>query len=283
MKIRPVKEKNENIIFNYNIFTKAFYCCSGLEENTPEIKFDFENSNRNNSKKGNEENEENNSSFPMLSKYIRPDEKNKIKYSKKGILYFIKYLQNLEYSKKYESDVYKISIKDSSILSKDSLLIRYEAKIEKKMFILEVPKIPEIFDAIKNPYKNLRWNILNKEYVIIQNLDENIDIAKKITVKLMNIIPEKEYYNKRIFFFNEGIIYYFTSSIPDNIYPPKDQNFRAINYFEIYIIKEDNFSFCFDIFQQIDIKMSIPQTFLMINLPEKLNEYFDKFIKFFNS
>ena len=48
----------------------------------------------------------------------------------------------------------------------------------------------------------------------------------------MNIIPEKELYNKRIFFLNEGNIYYFTSSIPDVIYLPKDDNFRGLNYFE---------------------------------------------------
>ena len=29
--------------------------------------------------------------------------------------------------------------------------------------------------------------------------------------------------------------------------------------------------------------MSIPRTILMINLPEKLKEYFDKLIEYFNS
>ena len=213
---------NNNILFNYNIFKKVFYCCSGLKESSPELfLFEIEDSkNINNINKNNTD--DINNTFPMLNGYIRQDEKNKIKYSKKGILDFIQYLQNQEYSKKYESDSYKISIKDSSILSKDSLLIRYEAKIDKKLFISEVPKITEIFDAIKNPYKNLRWNIYNKEYIIIKNINENVDIAKKITVKLMNIIPEKEFYNKRIYFLNEGIIYFFCSSIPDKIYPPKD-------------------------------------------------------------
>jgi hypothetical protein len=283
MNKKPSTERNNNKYFNYNILTKVFYCCSGLKENSPELLFEMEDLDNMNNINNKNNTDEINNTFPMLSKYIRQDEKNKIKYSKKGILDFIQYLQKEEYSKKYESDNYAISIKDSSKLSKDSLLIRYEAKIDKKLFISEVPKINEIFDAIKNPYKNLRWNIYNKEYIIIQNINENVDIAKKITVKLMNIIPEKEFYNKRIYFINEGIIYFFSSSIPDDIYPPKDENFRAINYFEIYIIKEDNSYYWFDIFQQIDIKMSIPQTFLMLNLPEKLTDYFDKLINFFNS
>ena len=272
MKLFPNEDMNsDNNINNY--FEKIFYCCSGCKEKTPEVKFDFKNMSqisRNNS-----------SSYPTIKKYIRKDEKNKIKFSKNGILEFINSLKKLDFSKKYESDSYKISIRDSSILSKDSLLIRYEAIIDKTLFQLEIPKITELFDAIKNPYKNVKWNIYNKEYIVIENVEENIDIVKKISVKQMNIIPEKEFYNKRIYFLNEGIMYYFTSSIPDSIYPPKDENYRGINYFEIIVIKEDNNNFLFDIFQQIDIKMSIPNTILMMNLPEKLNDYFKKLIGFF--
>ena len=273
MKINLNEEINDNIICENNFLEKIFYCCSGLKEKTPEIQFEFYNNN----------DPINSSIFPNINKFIRIDEADKIKYSKKGILDFIYSLQNLEFSKKYESEIYKISTRDSSILSKDSLLIRYEAKIDKKLFIKETPKLIELFDGIKNPYKNLKWNIFNKEYTIIENIDENVDIVKKISVKQMNIIPEKEFYNKRIFFLDGGNIYYFTSSIPDNIYPPKDDNYRGINYFEIFVIKEEKDCFLFDIFQQIDIKMSIPQTFLMINLPEKLSEYFEKLIEFFNS
>ena len=277
MKMIPNEEINNDIICENNFLEKIFYCCSGLRENTPEVKFEFYNN------LNNINDPINSSIFPNITKFIRTDEMNKIKYSKKGILDFINTLQNLEYSKKYESEIYKISTRDSSILSKDSLLIRYEAKIDKKLFINETPKLTELFDGIKNPYKNLKWNIYNKEYTIIENIDENVDIVKKISVKQMNIIPEKEFYNKRIFFLNEGIVYFFTSSIPDDIYPPKDDNYRGINYFEIFVIKEEKDCFLFDIFQQIDIKMSIPQTFLMINLPEKLSEYFEKLIDFFNS
>ena len=267
---------------NKNLFDNFFYCCYGLSEKTPEIKFE-ENSNSNH--QSNSEINQNNkqSSIYIYSKYIRPDEKNKIKYTKQGILDFINYLTNLEYSTKYESDGYKISIRDSSELSKDTLLIKYSATINKNLFLKGTPNVIEILDAIKNPEKSSKWNIYRKEFIILKRINENADIVKKITVKQINIIPEKEYYNKRIFFYNEGTAYYFTSSIPDNIYPIIDENFRALNYFETFVIKEDNFSFLFDIFQQKDIKMSIPQTILMVNLPEKLKEYFDKLIEYFNS
>lgn len=270
---------------NKNLFHKIFYCCYGLIEKTPEIKFEFENSNSNSNHQSiNEVNQHNKQSLIYIySKYIRQDEKNKIKYTKQGILDFINYLANLEYSTKYESDGYKISIRDSSELSNDTLLIRYSATINKNLFLKEVPNIIEILDAIKNPEKNNKWNIFNKEFIILKRINDNVDIVKKITVKQINIVPEKEYYNKRIFFCNEGIAYYFTSSIPDNIYPVIDENFRALNYLETFVIKEDNYSFFFDIFQQMDIKMSIPRTILIVNLPEKLKEYFSKLIEYFNS
>ena len=267
---------------NKNLFDNFFYCCYGLNEKTPEIKFE-ENSNSNHQSISEINQNNKQSSIYIYSKYIRPDEKNKIKYTKQGILDFINYLTNLEYSTKYESDGYKISIRDSSELSKDTLLIRYSATINKNLFLKGTPNVIEILDAIKNPEKSTKWNIFNKEFIILKRINENADIVKKITVKQINIIPEKEYYNKRIFFYNEGIAYYFTSSIPDNIYPIIDENFRALNYLETFVIKEDNFSFLFDIFQQKDIKMSIPQAILMVNLPEKLKEYFDKLIEYFNS
>lgn len=267
-----IEINNNKILNNYtNIFQNLLYCCLDANENSPEVKFEFDNI----------DDQSNRSIFPMINKYIRSDEKNKIKFSKGGILKFINYLQNLEYSKKYEAEKYKISIRDSSILSNDSLIIRYESKINKNLFN-SIPNITELFDAIKNPYKNLKWNIYNKEYIIIENINENVDIAKKVLVKQMNIVPEKEFYIKRIYFLKEGIIYYFTSSIPDYLYAPKEESLRALNYFEICIIKEDNLCFSFDIFQQIDIKMNIPQTILMMNLPEKLKEYFEKLIDFFN-
>ena len=270
MKIISKKE-----IHNNNIFQKIFYCCAGGKENTPEVKFEHGmNSNLSDSK--------NSSIFDNIQKYIRPDEKDKIKFSKKGILDFINSLQNLEYSKKYQSDIYNISIRDSSILSQDTLILRFEAKIDKNMFNQKIPNITELFDAIKNPINNLKWNIYNKEYTIIHSISDNADIVKKILVKQMNIIPEKEFFNKRIYFLNEGIVYFFTSSIPDTMFPPKDENVRGLNYFEIMIIKENKYYFLFDIFQQRDIKMSIPQTVLMMNLPDKLRDYFDKLISFFN-
>ena len=277
-----MKLKNSNN--NKNIFHNVFYCCYGLNEKTPEIKFE-ENSNSNpNHQSISEINQHNKqSSIYIYSKYIRQDEKNIIKYTKQGILDFINYLINLEYSTKYESDGYKISIRDSSELSKDTLLIRYSATINKNLFLKGAPNLIEILDAIKNPEKNTKWNIYNKEFIILKRINENADIVKKITVKQINIIPEKEFYNKRIYFYNEGIAYYFTSSIPDNIYPIVDENFRALNYLEAFVINEDNYSFLFDIFQQMDIKMSIPRTLLMVNLPEKLKEYFDKLIEYFNS
>jgi len=269
---------------NKNLFHKAFYCCYGLNEKTPELKFDIENSNSNSNHQSlNEINQNHRPSIYIYSKYIRQDEKNKIKYTKHGILDFIKYLTNLEYSTKFESGGYKIAIRDSSELSKDTLLIRYSASINKNLFLKGAPNIIEMLDGIKNPEKNTKWNIYNKEYIILKRINENVDIVKKVTVKQFNIIPEKEYYNKRLFFYNEDMAYYFTSSIPDNIYPVVDKNFRALNYLEAFVIKEDNYSFIFDIFQQLDIKMSIPQAILMVNLPEKLKEYFEKLIEYFNS
>ena len=271
----------KNVVNNNNIFQKVFYCCSGFKDETQDVKFEFENSNINDNIDLNNQNKSN--LINALNKYIRPDEKNKIQYSKQGILEFIKNLQNLDYSTKYESGGYKISMRDSSDLSKDCLLMRFGVKIEKNLFKSGIPNIKQLLEVIKDPDKNLRWNINNKEFIILEKINDNKNITKKILVRQMNIISEKEFYNKRIYFLIEGNAYYFTSSIPDNLYPPKDKNFRALNYFEILIIKEDYYNFCFEIFLQQDIKMSLPQTFLMLNLPEKLKDYFDKLIEYFNS
>ena len=101
------------------------------------------------------------------------------------------------------------------------------------------------------------------------------------TVQL-TIIPERELYDKRTFFFDNGIFYYFSSSIPDQLYPPKEEPVRVTNYIGALIIKEDNENFYIDSFNQVDIKMEIPEALIVMSFPWKMKEFFDSLIELFN-
>ena len=221
--------------------------------------------------------------FSLLpAKYIRPEEKGKIKFTKEGIIEFVYKLQLLEFINKFEQDGIKISIRDNSELNKENCIYRIEMEMKKSFFRNGIPTIKELVSAFKDPIKLKRWDDIIKEYIILEKISDKTDIVKVITNEQFNMIPEMEYIDKRICFFDEGQFYGFSSSVPDSIFPISDDIIRAEKIMRILVIKEDKNFFYFDIFSQVDIKMYIPQTNLLMNLPMKIKEYFEKLVSYFN-
>ena len=67
-----------------------------------------------------------------------------------------------------------------------------------------------------------------------------------------------------------------------NFYPPKKEPVRVCNYLGALIIKEDNENFYIDSFNQVDIKMNVPEVLIVMSFPWKMKEFFDGFIELFN-
>ena len=115
---------------------------------------------------------------------------------------------------------------------------------------------------------------------IIDKCRKDSELIKTITNKQLSVIPEKEFIDKRVGFLKDNIYYLFSSSVPETIYPSNDYYDRAKNYMCIMVIKEDDYNFYIDCFNQIDVNINIPIKFIETYLFNKVNTFFDKYFEF---
>ena len=137
-------------------------------------------------------------------------------------------------------------------------------------------------DAILIPELRLKLDKNFKEFQIIKKINDNTQITRMVSTPQLTMISEREFIDKKTFFFDNGVFYYFCSSIPDNIYPPKKEPVRVLDYLGAMIIKEDIENFYIDSFNQVDIKMEVPEALIVMSFPWKMKEFFDALIELFN-
>ena len=269
------KHKNKSFI------QKIFSCC--MQSNTEQYELNGLNRNeelyKENSifSKTKKELESEMTIFPVGA--IRNEELNKIEFTQDGLLKFILNLQSLNYDTFYEENNLKISKRSSSVISDKFPLIRFEFK-KNKSYYKKIPKIQDIIDALTKPEIRTKWDDNIIEYKIVEKLNNNSEIIKIITKKQLPIISEKEFYDKRIGIFKDGIYYLFSSSIPDTSSIISLDYEKANNYICVMIVKEDTDYFYFDCFNQIDVNIELPENFIETNLPNKVVNFFKNFLNF---
>ena len=256
---------------------KIFGCC--MERRNNELEIETEETNRQTFLLPKMQFENESSLFP--TNLILPEERNKIKFTKDGLVEFIQNIQNLVYTIIYEDKDIKISKRNYTDLNERKPLIRCEI-IKNKIYFTQIPTIEEMINAITSPLLRKKWDNNIKEYKIIGKIKNNSEIVKTITNKQLSVIPEKEFYDKRVRIFKDNVYYLFSSSLPDSIYPSNDFYDRAKNYMSIMVIKEDDDNFYIDCFNQIDVNINIPLEFIEANLLNKVKYFFEKYFDFLN-
>jgi hypothetical protein len=263
------------------MIAKMIYCCI---PNKDELEIDFQNKFKkeidNMNYKNDEEVDGVLSLFPSI--YIREDERKYLKFSKEFIINYLSELSQKNFINKYEDKFMNLSILENNELSANTPVIRSEIVIQKSVFKKKVPTLEEFVYPIFNPELRIKWDKNYKEFELIRTINKNTHIARIISTFQLTVIPEREFYDKRTFFFDNGVFYYFCSSIPDHFYPPKTEPVRVCNYFGALIIKEDNENFYIDSFNQVDIKMDVPEALIIMSFPWKMKEFFDSLVELFN-
>jgi hypothetical protein len=263
------------------MITKMIYCCI---PNKDELEADFQNKIIKEVDNMNYNNDEEVdgvlSLFPSI--YIREDERKYLKFSKEYIINYLSELSQKNFINKYEDKCLNLSILNNNELSNDISVIRSEIVRKKSLFKKKIPTLEEFVYPILIPELRIKWDKNFKEFELIRTINKNTHIARMVSTVQLTIIPERELYDKRTFFFDNGVLYYFSSSIPDHFYPPKINPVRICNYLGALIIKEDNENFYIDSFNQVDIKMEIPEALIVMSFPWKMKEFFDSLIELFN-
>ena len=213
---------------------------------------------------------------------ICDEERSKINFTQEGILKYIINLQNLNYENIYYKNNIKISKIDFSDICEKFPLIKCEI-IKNKSDFKKIPNIQKLIDAMTNPELRKEWDDNIIEYKIIEKLNDNSEIVNIITKKQFEIIPEKEFYDKRIRIFKDEVYYLFSSSIPDSNNIISLDYDKGKNYLSIMIIKEDKKNYYIDTFNQIDLNIELPENFIDNNFPNMIKNFFEKYFEYLNT
>jgi virulence-associated protein VapD len=259
-----------------SFFERLFRCCIEEQDKESELLKSDKNSTFN---KSNLIFENESSLFPIIT--ILPEEKNKITFTKEGLIKYIKDLQNLVFPVICQQDNVKISKRNYSDINDKLPIYRFEI-VKHKLYFTDVPKIQQLVNALTVPEQRKKWDSNIKEYKIMDKIKENSEIIRIITNKQLSVIAEKEFYEKRIGIMEDNVYYLFSSSIPDSNYVDHPNFGRAKNVMSITVIKEDEDNFYFDCFNQIDANIKLPEEFIESNLLNKINNFFNKYFEYLN-
>ena len=224
--------------------------------------------------------------FP--SKYIRKDERNKIKFDKENILSYIKKLKSQNtFIRKFEKcqengTVLRMYMQDQNEFSNTIPVTRCQIEIPTSLFKnIGIPSVEKIGDAIINPSSRMQWDKENFEvYKILKKINDTTETIQIITKEQMEMIIPREFYDKRTHFIENGIFYCYSSSAPDSIRPPKKEPIRVMDYFGFFSVSSDDKTIFIDSFHQIDIKIGQPGPLIFMSLPLKMTQFTKNLISF---
>jgi hypothetical protein len=217
--------------------------------------------------------------FPL--NIIRKEEKEQIKFTRVGLIQYIKTMANLVFPVLFEESNIKISKRNYTEINGNLPLYRFEVS-KQKIYFTQVPSIQSMLNAMINPELRKKWDKNIKEFKVIEKLKNNSDIIRIVSNKILAVIPEKEFYDKRYIASEGGVQYLFSTSVPDSSYLNTPNIERGTNYICAMTIKEDEDNFYFDCFNQIDVNINIPIEFIEDNLLRKVRNFFDKYFEFLN-
>ena len=266
----------------YAMFHK-FFCCFPKEvKDSDELEIDFcINSGEHNDLEYADLINDIQSFFPIM--YIREDEKNYFQFNQEFIMNFISELSQKDFINKYNDRSLKLSILNKREVTDNIPVIRGEMIFKKSLFKKEIPTLESLASCILVPEKRLKVDKNFKEFKILKKINNNTVITRMVSTSQLTMISELEFLEKRTYFFDNGVFYYFCSSIPDDIYQKNNDVERALNYFGVMIIKEDVENFYIDTFNKVDIKMNIPEVLIIMSFPMKMKEFSDGLLHYFNN
>jgi len=211
--------------------------------------------------------ESNDSLFPIS--LIRQEEKEQIKFTRVGLLQYIKNMQNLVFPPLIEEGDIKISKRNYTEINGNLPLYRFEVT-KHKLYFTQIPSIQSMLNAMTNPELRKKWDKNIKEFKVVEKLKNNSDIIRMISNKILAVIPEKEFYDKRYIVSDGGAQYLFSTSVPDSSYLNTPNIERGTNYICAMTIKEDEDNFYFDCFNYYQYKMGFKKKLIEINSEKSL-------------
>ena len=207
-------------------------------------------------------------------------EKDKIIYSKRSIVAFLKSLfddKNNEFVELYNKDPLSIYVNSKgTFLSNEFQLVRSIYTINKNIYPpkTSIRMIAKYLNFIK---ERSSWDKQLKSYKIIEGSEKGNEVKCIVQNWLkspMFLVSERDIIDKRYEFFYEGKFYSCESSVNDDYYP-LDKNVTRINdIISIEELYEENDNIVLKAITQMNTKVSLPQAIINATLSTKLLDFY---------
>ena len=207
-------------------------------------------------------------------------EKDKIIYSKRSIVAFLKSLfddKNKEFVELYNKDPLSIYVNSKgTFLSNEFQVVRSIYTINKNIYPpkTSIRMIAKYLNFIK---ERSSWDKQLKSYKIIEGSEKGNEVKCIVQNWLkspMFLVSERDIIDKRYEFFYEGKFYSCESSVNDDYYP-LDKNVTRINdIISIEELYEENDNIVLKAITQMNTKVSLPQAIINATLSTKLLDFY---------
>ena len=107
-----------------------------------------------------------------------------------------------------------------------------------------------------NPLERIKYDPNIKEFYVFEESRREHSYVFRIAMKSpVFFISERDAVNKKINFMHNDGMFYYSSSVGNDFYPPQEGYVRVNNIINYFHITEDEHSFKFNGFGQIDPKV----------------------------
>lgn len=210
--------------------------------------------------------------------WYREGEYEIMEYSKRSIIALHDYI--FEDEKKIFREFYNkeniiLSINESGSIFSEKAVIRMYYKFEKN----KLPNNTSIQDILEyTTYTNVRtkWDNQLKIYKVIEGDEKEKCIIQNWMKSPIFFMSERDILDKKIDFYENGILYTYESSVNDNYYEiPKDV-IRITDFIFLTSITQNENEFIIRTINQVDYKMNSPNSLLCTTVSTKIPTWYQK-------
>ena len=215
---------------------------------------------------------------PLINSFEKAE-----KFTRKALMEeFNKFWTLDKYKKVWDKDNLIIELREEGTdLNNEFNLIKISYRQLKTEFNGNT-EIKAIVDFIYEPTIRSLWDKVLKRIDILDGDKKTNYVLSTWAKSPVFFISERESFEKRFIYENpeEKAYYIISSSIPDELFPPKKEVVRITNYCNYYKIIDEGEYIGFHSLNQTDFKMSIPQFLINVTLPTTTKNWQNDLEKF---
>ena len=215
---------------------------------------------------------------PLISNF----EKNII-FTKSNLIELFDKFWNLDkYKKIWDKDNLIIEIRaEGTEINKEFNLIKIIYRQNKSAF-KENSDIQTLIDFLYIPSLRIKWDKFLKNLEVLDGNVEFSYVIGSLAKPPVFLMSQRESVEKRFIFKNKerNGIYVMSSSVPDNLFPDKEDVVKITNYINYYKLVDEGDFIGFYSLNQTDFKMPIPQFLINVTLPTTTKNWQTELEKF---